>query len=338
MKAMVLERVGQPLRLLDVSIPRPGAGQILIKVKACGVCRTDLHVSDGDLKNPKLPLILGHEIVGIVTEMGDGVEGLRVGQRIGVPWLGKTDGTCRFCLSGRENLCDRPLFTGYQIDGGYGEYTLANARYCFPIPEGYSDTEAAPLLCAGLIGYRAYRMAGDAHRVGLYGFGAAAHILAQIARHQGKEVYAFTRPGDTKGQDFARKLGAIWAGDSDAQPPKVLDAAIIFAPVGSLVPQALRAVIKGGIVVCAGIHMSDIPSFPYSLLWEERTVRSVANLTRQDGLEFLEIAPKVPVRTEVQTFSLAEANEALERLRKGQIQGAAVLVIEGPRSLSAADR
>ena len=328
MKAMVLERVGQPLRLLDVPIPQPGAGQILIKVKACGICRTDLHVLEGDLKNPKSSLILGHEIVGVVAEMGDGIEGLQVGDRIGVPWLGKTDGTCPYCLSGRENLCDRPLFTGYQIDGGYAEYTLANARYCFPIPKRYSDVEAAPLLCAGLIGYRAFQMAGDGPRVGLYGFGAAAHIIAQIARHQGREVYAFTRPGDTKGQDFARKLGAGWAGDSDALPPNALDVAIIFAPVGSLVPQALRAVAKGGIVVCAGIHMSDIPSFPYSLLWEERMVRSVANLTRQDGLEFFEIAPKVPVRTEVQIFPLAGANEALERLRRGKIQGAAVLVME----------
>jgi propanol-preferring alcohol dehydrogenase len=328
MKAMVLERVGEPLRLLDLPVPRPGIGQILIKVKACGICRTDLHVLEGDLKNPKLPLILGHEIVGVVAEMGEGVEGLQVGDRIGVPWLGKTDGTCPYCLSGRENLCDMPLFTGYQIDGGYAEYTLANARYCFPIPERYPDAEAAPLLCAGLIGYRAFRMAGDGPRVGLYGFGAAAHIIAQIARHQGREVYAFTRPGDTKGQDFARKLGAGWVGGSDALPPKALDVAIIFAPVGSLIPQALRAVVKGGIVVCAGIHMSDIPSFSYSLLWEERMIRSVANLTRQDGLEFFEIASKVPVRTEVQIFPLASANEALERLRRGRIQGAAVLVMK----------
>jgi propanol-preferring alcohol dehydrogenase len=277
-----------------------------------------------------LPLILGHEIVGVVAEMGDGVEGLRVGDRIGVPWLAKTDGTCPYCLSGRENLCDSPFFTGYQVDGGYAEYTLANARYCFPIPERYSDAEAAPLLCAGLIGYRAFRMAGEGRRVGLYGFGAAAHIIAQIARHQGREVYAFSRPGDRKGQDFARKLGAVWAGDSDTLPPEALDAAIIFAPVGSLVPAALRAVVKGGIVVCAGIHMSDIPSFSYNLLWEERMIRSVANLTRQDGLKFFEIAPKVPVRTEVQIFPLAAANEALERLRRGKIQGAAVLVIEAP--------
>lgn len=329
MKAMVLERAGQPLRLLDLPIPRPGAGQILIQVKACGVCRTDLHVYEGDLKNPKLPLILGHEIVGVVTEIGDGGEGLRVGDRVGVPWLGKTCGTCPYCLSGRENLCDRPLFTGYQLDGGYAEYTLADYHYCFPIPEEYSDAEAAPLLCAGLIGYRAFRMAGDGPCVGIYGFGAAAHIIAQIARHQGREVYAFTRPGDSKGQEFARRLGAIWAGDSDGPAPKALDAAIIFAPVGSLLPQALQAVAKGGIVVCAGIHMSDIPSFPYRLLWEERIVRSVANLTRRDGLEFFEIAPKVPVRTEVETFPLAEAHGALERLKRGQIQGAAVLVMEG---------
>jgi propanol-preferring alcohol dehydrogenase len=328
MKAMVLERTGQPLRLLDLPIPRPGAGQILIQVKACGVCRTDLHVYEGDLKNPKLPLILGHEIAGVVTEIGDGVEGLRMGDRIGVPWLGKTCGTCPYCLSGRENLCDRPLFTGYHLDGGYAEYTLADYRYCFPIPEEYSDAEAAPLLCAGLIGYRAFRMAGDGLCVGIYGFGAAAHINAQIARHQGREVYAFTRPGDRKGQEFARRLGAVWAGDSDKPAPKALDAAIIFAPVGSLLPQALQAVAKGGIVVCAGIHMSDIPSFPYRLLWEERIVRSVANLTRRDGLEFFEIAPKVPVRTEVETFPLAEAHGALERLKRGQIQGAAVLVME----------
>lgn len=329
MKAMVLERVGQPLRLLDLPIPRPGAGQILIQVKACGVCRTDLHVYEGDLKNPKLPLILGHEIVGVVTEIGDGVEGLRVGDRIGVPWLGKTCGTCPYCLSGRENLCDRPLFTGYQLDGGYAEFTLADYCYCFPIPKKYSDAEAAPLLCAGLIGYRAFRVAGDGPCVGIYGFGAAAHIIAQIARHQGREVYAFTRPGDSEGQEFARRLGAIWAGDSDGPAPRALDAAIIFAPVGSLLPQALQAVAKGGIVVCAGIHMSDIPSFPYRLLWEERIVRSVANLTRRDGLEFFEIAPKVPVRTEVKTFPLAEAHGALEKLKRGQIQGAAVLVMEG---------
>jgi alcohol dehydrogenase, propanol-preferring len=327
MKAMVLNRVGEPLRLLDLPIPRPGAGQILIKVEACGVCRTDLHVYDGDLPNPKLPLILGHEIVGTVAEIGDGVQGIRMGEPLGVPWLGKSCGSCPYCLSGRENLCDRPLFTGYQIDGGYAEYAVAHHRYCFPIPEPYSHAEAAPLLCAGLIGYRAYRMAGEGRRVGLYGFGAAAHIVAQIARHQGREVYAFTRPGDSKGQAFARRLGASWTGDSSTLPPEALDAAIIFAPVGSLVPVALQAVAKGGIVVCAGIHMSDIPAFPYSLLWGERTVRSVANLTRQDGLEFFEIAPKIPVRTSIETFPLPEANEALERLRRGQIQGAAVLVM-----------
>jgi len=328
MKAMVLNRVGEPLRLLDLPIPRPGAGQILIKVEACGVCRTDLHVYDGDLPNPKLPLILGHEIVGTVAEIGDGVQGIRMGEPLGVPWLGKSCGSCPYCLSGRENLCDRALFTGYQIDGGYAEYTVAHHRYCFPIPEPYSHAEAAPLLCAGLIGYRAYRMAGEGRRVGLYGFGAAAHIVAQIARHQGREVYAFTRPGDSKGQDFARRLGAVWTGDSSTLPPEALDAAIIFAPVGSLVPVALQAVAKGGIVVCAGIHMSDIPAFPYSLLWGERTVRSVANLTRQDGLEFFEIAPKIPVRTSIETFPFPEANEALERLRRGQIQGAEVLVMD----------
>ena len=328
MKAMVLKRAGEPLELRNLPVPKPEKGQILLKVKACGVCRTDLHVYDGDLKEPKLPLILGHEIVGIITKLGEGVEGLSIGQRIGVPWLGKTCGSCSYCSSGRENLCDKALFTGYQIDGGYAEYTLADQRYCFPIPEMYSDAEAAPLLCAGLIGYRSLRMAGDSKRIGLYGFGAAAHIVAQVARYQGREVYAFTRPDDDEGQDFARRLGAVWAGDSLTLPPEPLDAAIIFAPVGSLVPMSLKAVVKGGIVVCAGIHMSEIPSFSYDILWGERVVKSVANLTRKDGLEFFIVAPRVPVRTEITTFALEEANKALERLRNGQIQGAAVLVMD----------
>jgi len=330
MKAMVLKRIGEPLRLLDIPVPEVSAGQILIKVNACGVCRTDLHVYDGDLKEPKLPLILGHEIVGTITEIGEGVDGLSIGQRIGVPWLGKTCGSCSYCLSGRENLCDKAMFTGYQIDGGFAEYTIADQRYCFPIPEGYSNAHAAPLLCAGLIGYRSYRMAGDSRRIGLYGFGAAAHIVAQVACYEGREVYAFTRQGDRKGQEFAKELGAVWAGDSLTLPPEPLDAAIIFAPVGSLVPMSLSAVVKGGIVVCAGIHMSEIPAFSYDLLWGERIVRSVANLTRRDGLEFFMVAPRVPVRTEVTTFALEEANEALKQLRNGEIQGAAVLVMNRP--------
>lgn len=327
MRAMVLERIGETLNLRDLPTPKPGEGQVLIRVHACGVCRTDLHVYDGDLKNPKLPLILGHEIVGTVSELGPGVKGLSIGQRVGVPWLGGTCGVCSYCTTGRENLCDRAAFTGYQIDGGYAEYTVADQGYSFPIPEAYSDSDAAPLLCAGLIGYRALRMAGEGRRLGLYGFGASAHISAQVARYQGKEVYAFTRPGDREKQTFATSLGAVWAGDSDTLPPEPLDAAILFAPVGALVPMALRAVVKGGTVVCAGIHMSEIPPFDYRLLWEERTIRSVANLTRQDGVEFFQIAPKVPVRTTVQTLPLEEANEALERLRKGKIQGAAVLVM-----------
>jgi propanol-preferring alcohol dehydrogenase len=300
---------------------------VLVQVRACGVCRTDLHVFDGELPDPKLPLVLGHEIVGVVASLGEGVDRFAVGDRVGVPWLGWTCGECGYCRSGRENLCDRARFTGYQIDGGYAEFACADQRFVFKLPEGYSDAEAAPLLCAGLIGYRSLVMAGDARRLGLYGFGAAAHIIVQVARHQGREVYAFTRRGDTEGQQFARQLGAVWAGDSDTRPPVELDAAILFAPVGSLVPTALRAVAKGGTVVCAGIHMSDIPSFPYHLLWGERTVRSVANLTRRDGEEFLTLAPKVPVRTEVETFPLDAANEALTRLREGRIRGAAVLLV-----------
>jgi propanol-preferring alcohol dehydrogenase len=328
MRAMVLDAPRQPLRAREVPVPKPNPDQVLIQIHACGVCRTDLHIVDGELTEPKLPLIPGHQIVGTVVQTGDHVEQFSLGERIGVPWLGYTDGTCRYCLRGQENLCDHPLFTGYTIDGGYAEYTLADQRYCFPLPESYSDAEVAPLLCAGLIGYRTYRLAGEhVERLGIYGFGAAAHIIAQVAEHEGKRIYAFTRPGDTQSQEFARRLGAVWAGDSTEQPPDELDAALIFAPVGPLVVEALKATAKGGVVVSGGIHMSDIPSFPYNLLWEERIIRSVANLTRRDGEEFLEIAPQVPVKTEVQTFPLEEANEALNRLRGGQIQGAAVLEI-----------
>jgi propanol-preferring alcohol dehydrogenase len=304
----------------------PGPDQVLIRVHACGVCRTDLHVVDGELPDPKLPLVPGHEIVGIVEQRGEQVERFAIGDRVGVPWLGYTCGSCSYCCAGRENLCDRSRFTGYTLDGGYAEYTLADQRFCFPLPVTFSDREAAPLLCAGLIGYRSLVMAGDARRLGIYGFGAAAHIITQVARHQGRQVYAFTRPGDEEGQRFARDLGAVWAGDSTCLPPEELEAAILYAPVGSLVPAALRAVAKGGTVVCAGIHMSDIPAFPYRLLWSERVVRSVANLTRRDGEEFLALAPRIPVRTQVEAFPLHEASEALERLRTGRIRGAAVLM------------
>jgi propanol-preferring alcohol dehydrogenase len=327
MQAMILEQPGRPLVRRHVAIPRPAAGQLLIKTEACGVCRTDLHIVEGDLDRPNLPLILGHEIVGAVVELGEDVAGFSVGQRVGVPWLGGTCGLCEYCRSGRENLCDKAVFTGYQLNGGYAEYTVADCRFCFPINEFYSAAEAAPLLCAGLIGYRALRMAGDGKRLGLYGFGAAAHIVVQVARYQQKVVYGFTRPADEEGQQFARRLGAHWAGGSDTLPPEPLDAAIIFAPAGPLVPAALQAVAKGGTVVCAGIHMTTIPAFSYDLLWGERTIRSVANLTRQDGVEFMALAPRVPVRTEVQTFALAEANEALHRLKKGRIKGAAVLIM-----------
>jgi propanol-preferring alcohol dehydrogenase len=326
MQAMVLERAGEPLHAAELQVPTPGPHQILIKVAACGVCRTDLHVFDGELQHPKLPLVLGHEIVGHVEALGEGVEGFAIGERVGVPWLGYTDGTCSYCREGAENLCDHPLFTGYQIDGGYAQYTVADARYVFPIPDGYSDAEAAPLLCAGLIGYRSLKLAGPGKRLGIYGFGAAAHIVAQVARHEGREVYAFTRAGDAKAQEFARELGAVWVGGSDEMPPAPLDAAIIFAPVGALVPAALRAVRKGGVVVCGGIHMSDIPSFPYEILWQERVVRSVANLTRDDAREFLALAPKVPVKTTVMPMPLASASEALKRLREGELTGAAVLI------------
>ena len=323
---MLFEDAGQPLRLANSPIPKPNAGQVLIRVRACAVCRTDLHVVDGELTRPKLPVIPGHEIVGTVVQFGEGAERFKISDRVGVPWLGWTCGECSHCRSGQENLCDSAKFTGYTLDGGYAEYTVADQRYCFPIPESYSDAEAAPLLCAGLIGYRSLVKAGEGKCLGIYGFGAAAHIVAQVARYQKREIYAFTRPGDEQAKRFALGLGAVWAGGSNESPPVKLDAAIIFAPVGELVPQALSAVGKGGIVVCGGIHMSDIPSFPYSILWEERSICSVANLTRRDGEEFMALAPKVPVRTEVQTFRLEEANEALSRLRAGQVQGAAVLL------------
>ena len=330
MRAMVLTAPGQPLRLVQMPVPQPGPDQVLIRVHACGVCRTDLHIVDGELTQPKLPLVPGHEIVGAVVRVGEHVARFRVGDRVGVPWLGRTCGECRYCRQGRENLCDHALFTGYTMDGGYAEYTLADQQYCFRLPETYGDVQAAPLLCAGLIGYRSYRMTGEGvKRLGIYGFGAAAHIIAQIAVHQGKQVYAFTRPGDAASLEFARRLGAVWAGDSTQLPPEELDAAIIFAPVGSLLPAALRATAKGGVVVCGGIHMSDIPSFAYRLLWEERVVRSVANLTRRDGEELLAIAPLARVKTEVEIFPLEQANDALERLRQGQLQGAAVLTVSG---------
>jgi alcohol dehydrogenase, propanol-preferring len=328
MRAMVLEAPGSALRQSELPLPQCGPGEILIKVRACGVCRTDLHIVDGELSAPKLPLIPGHEIVGTVEAIGEGAGRFAVGQRLGVPWLGQTCGHCRYCMSGRENLCDDARFTGYTLNGGYAEYAVAGQDYCLALPEGYSDAEAAPLLCAGLIGYRALAAAGDARNIGIYGFGAAAHIIAQVARWQGRRVFAFTRPGDLAGQDFARELGATWAGDSATTPPELLDAAILFAPVGALIPEALRHTAKGGIVVCAGIHMSDVPGFPYSILWGERSVRSIANLTRRDGEEFFDIAAKARVKTEVETFRLEDANEALTRLRDGRIRGAAVLVME----------
>ena len=327
MRAMRLAAAHRRLSLdAHVPLPQPGPQQVLLRVSACGVCRTDLHIVDGELTSPKLPLIPGHEIVGYVETVGDGVTGLKQGERIGVPWLGFTCGECGYCRGGRENLCDRARFTGYTIDGGYADHAVADARYCFPLPPGIDDVAAAPLLCAGLIGYRALRLAGAAERIGLYGFGAAAHIVAQIAKHRGQRVFAFTRDGDREGQEFALSLGAQWAGGSSEQPPAPLDAALIFAPVGALVPAALAATAKGGTVVCAGIHMSDIPRFPYSLLWEERIIRSVANLTRQDGEEFLALAPTIPVHTTTQAYPLAQANEALADLRDGRLTGAAVLV------------
>ena len=329
MRAMRLHRPGESLRLDTLPVPAAGPGQLQLKVEACGVCRTDLHLVDGELPCPQLPIIPGHEIVGRVTALGAGVKGFWIGQRVGVPWLGWTCGGCRFCLSGRENLCDSARFTGYQIDGGFAEYTVADGRYCFPLPEASCPAvELAPLLCAGLIGYRALRLAGKAERVGIYGFGAAAHIIAQVLRHEGRRFYAFTRPDDSESQDFARRLGADWAGSAEQTPPQALDAALIFAPAGPLVPAALRHTDKGGCVVCAGIHMSDIPSFAYADLWGERMIRSVANLTREDGLGFLALAPTIPIRTTVTPFPLEQANAALARLRAGALQGAAVLTME----------
>jgi propanol-preferring alcohol dehydrogenase len=322
---MVLDAPLTPLRERELPLPSPGDGEVLVQVSACGVCRTDLHVVDGELTHPKLPVVPGHEIVGTVRDIGRGVERFREGDRVGIPWLGYTCGVCRYCAGGRENLCENAGFTGYTIDGGYAEFTVADERFCFPIPDSYSDLAAAPLLCAGLIGYRSLVMAGDAHRLGIYGFGAAAHIVAQVALQQGRRVYAFTRPGDAAGQQFALELGAVWAGGSATPPPEALDAAIIFAPVGDLVPVALQAVDRGGRVVCAGIHMSDIPRFPYALLWEERSIQSVANLTRRDGDEFFALLATMPVRTEVQPYGLGDANTALADLRGGRIRGAAVL-------------
>jgi propanol-preferring alcohol dehydrogenase len=325
MRALLLDAPGRALRDATLPDPRPGAGEVLLRVHACGVCRTDLHVVDGELEHPKLPLVLGHEIVGSVLENGPGAARFATGTRVGVPWLGWSCGTCGYCQSGRENLCDRARFTGYQRDGGYAELTVADERFCFPLPDEFDDLAAAPLLCAGLIGYRSLVLTGDAERLGLYGFGAAAHIVTQVARHEGRRVFAFTRPGDEPGQQFARALGAAWAGGSDSPAPELLDAAIIFAPVGALVPTALAAIAKGGTVVCAGIHMSEIPAFPYHLLWGERVVRSVANLTRGDGTEFLRVAAKIPVRTSVAAYPLERANDALRDLREGRVRGAAVL-------------
>jgi len=322
---MLLDGPRRPLRLADPPQPQPGPGQILIQVKACGVCRTDLHVADGELPDPKLPLVLGHEIVGTVAALGTGVSRFQLGDRVGVPWLGWTCGECGYCRGSRENLCDKAMFTGYHLDGGYAEFAVANAAFAFPLPEGLGDTETAPLLCAGMIGYRALVATGPAERLGIYGFGAAGHIVGQLARHQGRRVFAFTRPGDAPAKQFALDQGAVWAGDADTPPPEPLDAAIIFAPVGVLVPAALKVIVKGGTVVCAGIHMSDIPPLPYQLLWGERVVRSVTNLTRRDGEEFLALAPTIPVRAAVQPFPLADANEALRRLRDGELRGAAVL-------------
>jgi propanol-preferring alcohol dehydrogenase len=328
MRAMVLKKPRHALQLRDVAKPTPAKGQLLVRVATCAVCRTDLHVVDGELPDPKLPLIPGHQIVGRVEQIGTGVEGFSIGDRVGIPWLGWTDGECAYCRSNRENLCDRARFTGYTIDGGYAEFTVADARFCFHLPDRYNDVEVAPLLCAGLIGYRSYRKTGEARRLGIYGFGNAAHLIVQVALYQGREIFAFTRPGDKGSQQAARKLGAKWAGGSDEMPPEKLDAAIIFASVGELVPVALRALAKGGIVVCGGIHMSDIPSFPYADLWGERAITSVANLTRRDGEEFFDIAPRVPVQTETEIFPLEEANAALDRFRAGKLKGTAVLMID----------
>jgi propanol-preferring alcohol dehydrogenase len=327
MRAMVLEHLEKPLVLRDIAKPRPATGELLVRVNACAVCRTDLHIVDGELPEPKLPLILGHQIVARVEQIGDGVRGFEIGERVGIPWLGWTDGECAYCRSNRENLCDRARFTGYTIDGGYAEFTVADARFCFHLPNEYNDMEVAPLLCAGMLGYRSLRKTGEARRLGIYGFGNAAHLIAQVALYQRREIFAFTRPGDHAGQHAARSLGAKWAGGSDELPPEKLDAAIIFAPVGALVPVALRALAKGGVVVCGGIHMSDIPSFPYVDLWNERAICSVANLTRCDGEEFLEIAPRVPVKTQTEVFPLEETNAALKKFRSGKLKGTAVILV-----------
>jgi propanol-preferring alcohol dehydrogenase len=327
--AMVLHRQREPLQAESISEPEPAAGQVLIQISVCGVCRTDLHVIDGELPDPKLPLVPGHQVVGHVVATGDGVETVPLGSRVGVPWLGWWDGTCRYCREGRENLCDHALFTGYTLDGGYAQYLVADQRACLQLPGGYADEHVAPLLCAGLIGYRSLRLAGDAPNLGIYGFGDSAHIITQVAVYRGQRVFGFTRPGDSTGQEFARHMGASWAGGTDQVPPEELDAAIIFAPAGEIVPIAMRHVRKGGTVVCGGIHMSDIPSFPYSILWGERVLRSVANLTHADGVEFMRVAPEVGIRTEVETHPLHEANEALSRLRSGKVHGAAVLTIAG---------
>lgn len=327
MRAMVFTQPGEPLRLETRTVPAPGPGQMLLRVYACGICRTDLHIIDGELSDPELPLIPGHQIVGRVVALDSGAAGFREGDRVGVPWLGDTCGACHHCVAGRENLCDQARFTGYHINGGFADYTVADHRFCFPLPDGYPDLQVAPLLCAGLIGYRSLVMAGEGKRLGIYGFGAAAHIVTQLASWQGKDVYAFTRAGDQEGQGFAREMGAVWCGAAEESPPEELDAAIIFAPAGELAPMALQAIGKGGTVVCGGIHMSDIPSFPYDLLWGERVLRSVANLTRRDGEEFLTLAPRVPIRTEVEVFSLEQANEALAALRAGKIKGAGVLAV-----------
>ena len=327
MYAMLMQHIKQKLIYSELAKPIPTENDILVKINACGICRTDLHVLDGELRDPKLPLVPGHQIIGVIEQLGNAVTDFKIGQRIGIPWLGYSCGNCQFCLKGRENLCDSALFTGYQVDGGFAEYCVANHRFCFPIPEGYPDNQAAPLFCAGVIGYRALLKAGQAEHLGIFGFGSAAHILIQVARYQNRQVYAFTRPGDHKAQQFAYQLGAVWAGDSDQPSPHLLDAAIIFAPIGELVPIALRNLIKGGIVVCAGIHMTDIPSFPYEILWGERTICSVANLTRKDSEEFLALAPKIPIRTEVHNYTLQDTNKALDDLRHGQFTGSAVITI-----------
>ena len=328
MHAMMFESSSQPLRLAEIPIPQPGRGQVLLRIHACGVCHTDLHIIDGELSDPKLPLVLGHQIVGTVVDAGPEAKRFQSGERVGVPWLGATDGTCRYCAREQENLCDHPTFTGYNVDGGFAEYTVADERFCFTLPASYTNIDAAPLLCAGLIGYRTYRLAGkNVETLGIYGFGAAAHIISQVAKHEGKRVYAFTRPNDIAAQEFAIRLGVDWAGDSTQKPPEKLDAALIFAPVGTLVVNALKTTNKGGVVVCGGIHMSDIPAFPYDLLWEERVIRSVANLTRRDGEEFLSLAPQIPIKTNVTTFPLEQAGEALTRLRNGLLVGAAVIVM-----------